>query len=566
MTEDPSATLSSATERLALLGTVLANVDAHIYLKDREGRYLYANEKVLELYGRTAAEIMGRDDRELLDPAVAERLMAIDKLVLDSMSRHACEELMIDPDGKTRHYWSIKLPLLREDKSACLVGFSTEITELLRLRQSLERQRITDPLTGLANRLQFEEELALELRMAARDERQLAVALLDLDQFKYINSHLGQEAGDQLLREAAQRLRQALPAAMSLARTGGDEFAVLLPGLPDAAAAEGLVQQLRQALAEPFMLLGKPFRVTSSAGLAFYPGDAGTLLGNAEAAMYLAKERGRDQCRRYTADLAAAASRRIDLEHALRGALAAGQFELYYQPKLRASDGGVAGMEALMRWNRPGHGMVSPLEFIPLAEQLGLLVQIGPWVVEEACRQMAQWREQGMGRVPVAVNLSPSQLKSHSLLDSVCESVTRHGIEPGELELEVTESMMMDEPEQAIAILNELRAEGVHISIDDFGTGYSSMAYLKRLPVGTLKLDRHFVNEIATDPRDADLCAGVIALAHKLGLKVVAEGVETEAQAKALAERDCDLFQGYLFSRPLPADQITDYLRAGLRG
>ena len=338
MSEDPDPTLPSQAERLALLGSVLANVDAHIYLKDREGRYLYANEKVLELYGRTAAEVIGRKDRELLDSAVAERLMAIDKLVLDSMSRQACEELMIGLDGKTRHYWSTKLPLLREDKSPCLIGFSTEITELLRLRQSLERQRVTDPLTGLANRAQFEEELAL-----------------------------------------------------------------------------------------------------------------------------------------------------------------------------------------------------------------------------------AQWREEGLGSVPAAVNLSPSQLKSTSLLESVCESVTRHGIEPGELEMEVTESMMMDEPEQSIAVLNELRSEGVHISIDDFGTGYSSMAYLKRLPVGTLKLDRHFVTEIASDSRDADLCAGVIALAHKLGLKVVAEGVETEAQAKALAERDCDLFQGYLFSRPLPAAQITNYLRARQR-
>jgi len=556
--------LASRTERLALLGTVLANVDAYIYLKDREGRYLYANEKVLELYGRSAEEVIGRNDLELLDRGVAERLMAIDRLVLDSMSRQACEEHLIDTDGKTRHYWSVKLPLLREDKTPCLIGFSTEITELLRLRQTLERQRVTDPLTSLANRVQFEEELSLELRMAARDGRPLAVALLDLDHFKYINSHLGQEAGDQLLREAALRLRLALPANMGLARTSGDEFAVLLSGIRDAAEAEALVQELRRDLAEPFTLLGKPFRVTTSAGLTLYPQDAdnvGSLLRNAEAAMYLAKERGRDQCRRYTADLAAAASRRIDLEHALRGALAAGQFELHYQPKVRADDSRVAGLEALLRWNRPGHGLVPPLDFVPLAEQLGLLVQIGPWVVEEACRQMAHWREQGLGRVPVAVNLSPSQLKSHTLMDSVRESLARHGIGPGELEMEVTESMMMDEPEQAIAILCELSAGGVHISIDDFGTGYSSMAYLKRLPVGTLKLDRHFVAEIARDARDADLCAGMIALAHKLGLKVVAEGVETEDQARALAERDCDIFQGYLFSKPLPAGEITAYLR-----
>ncbi|WP_326537038.1 putative bifunctional diguanylate cyclase/phosphodiesterase [Pseudorhodoferax sp.] len=550
-------------ERNHLLGTVLSNIDAHIYVKDNHGNYLYANEKTLALYGRTAAEVIGRHDRDLLPAEVAERLAATDQEVIRSASRHAREEVVIGADGKERHYWSIKLPLDLPGQPTGIIGFSTEITELLRLRQTLERQRITDALTGLPNRMQLEQELALELRLAQRDGAAVALVMLDIDQFKYINTHLGQEAGDQLLREAAQRLRQALPASCSLARLGGDEFAVVLP-CGDTAELLRQVENLRAVLAEPYLLLGKPWRATASAGLATYPQDAdsaGPLLINAEAAMYLAKERGRDQLRRYTADLGAAASRRLGMEHDLRGALAAGQFELHYQPKIRSIDSAVAGFEALLRWNRSAQERVSPLEFIPLAEQLGLLVQIGQWVVEQACTQMAQWRTQGLGRVSVAVNLSPSQLKSDSLLDSVCASVERHGIGAGELELEVTESMMMDEPEQAIAILRDLHEHGVQLSIDDFGTGYSSMAYLKRLPVDTLKLDRVFVSEIATDPRDADLCAGVIALAHKLGLRVVAEGVETEAQRQALAARDCDLFQGYLFSRPLAAAAVPAYLR-----
>lgn len=556
-------------ERNHLLSTVLANIDAYIYLKDHTGRYLYANEKVLQLYGRSAGEVIGRHDQDLQGPAVAERLKAMDALVLSTMARQACEEILVDLEGQEHHYWSIKLPLERPGQPPCLIGFSTEITELLHLRQTLERQRVTDPLTGLANRVQFEEELALEMRMVARTGQQLAVVLLDLDQFKYINTHLGQEAGDQLLREAAQRLRQGENAGNSLARVGGDEFAVILPGVADADEAERRTQAMRDCLAEPFVLLGKPVRVTASAGLVLYPYDgdsAGTLLGRVEAAMYLAKERGRDQSRRYSAELASAASQRIDMELDLRAALADGQFELHYQPKVHASDGTVAGFEALLRWHRPGHGMVPPMHFIPLAEQLGLLVQIGPWVIEEACRQMAAWRAQGLGRRSVAVNLSLSQLRSRSLIDGVRASLARHGIGPGELEMEVTESMMMDEPEQAIAILRDLSAQGVVLSIDDFGTGYSSMAYLKRLPVGTLKLDRHFVTDVATDPRDADLCAGVIALAHKLGLKVVAEGVETEAQRQALLARECDLFQGYLFSRPLPAAQVVDYLLARPQG
>ncbi len=549
-----------------LLDMVLSNIDAHVYVKDHAGRYLYANEKTLALYGRVAADVLGRCDAELLPPDVATRLAHIDRAVMDGSTRHACEEVVIGADGRERHYWSIQLPLALPGQPGGLIGFSTEITELLRLRQTLERQRTTDPLTGLPNRVQLEEELALELRLAGRDGASVAVVMLDIDQFKYINSHMGAKAGDQLLREAAQRLREALPAHCSLARLGGDEFAAILPAADDAALVRQ-VETLRAVLSEPFLLLGKAFRATASAGLATYPQDAdgaSALLMGAETAMYLAKERGRDQQRRYTAELGAAASRRLEMENALRAALAADQFVLHYQPKVRSADGTVAGFEALLRWNRPGHGRISPLEFIPLAEQLGLLVQIGQWVVEEACQRMADWRAQGLGSVSVAVNLSPSQLQSDSLLDGVCDSVERHGIVAGQLELEVTESMMMDEPEQAIAILRDLHEHGVQLSIDDFGTGYSSMAYLKRLPVDTLKLDRVFVTEIATDPRDADLCAGVIALAHQLGLRVVAEGVETEAQAQALAARGCDMFQGYLYSRPLPAAEVPGYLRASI--
>ena len=554
-------------ERNHLLGTVLANLDGHVYLKDNEGRYLFANERVLELYGRTATEVVGKTDAELLPADVAQRLMAIDRFVLDSMSRQACEEIVVGADGQERHYWSIKLPLVRPGQPPCLIGFSTEITELLRLRQTLERQRITDPLTGLPNRVQFEEELGLELRLAGREGRALVIAQFDLDQFKYINTHLGQDAGDQLLREAAARLRQHLGTDGCLARLAGDEFAVALAIGPEHPPALEQVEALRAALAEPYTLLGKRFSISASAGMSHFPEDATTaaqLLQQAEAAMYHAKARGRDQCRSYSADIGAAASQRLELESDLRNALAAGQFELHFQPKVRRDTGVLAGFEALLRWRRPGRGLVPPLEFVPLAEQLGLLVHIGNWVVDEACRQMAAWRAEGLGRISVAVNLSPSQLASPSLIDHVAISLQACGIGPGELEMEVTESMMMEDPEQAIAVLHRLRSLGVRLSIDDFGTGYSSMAYLKRLPVDTLKLDRHFVTEIATDARDADLCAGVIALAHKLGLKVVAEGVETEEQRRALAERDCDLFQGWLFARPMPPSDTLLYLRERL--
>lgn len=551
--------------RNRLLGLLLANIDAHIYLKDHQGRYLYANEKVQQLYGRTLDEIRGRDDGQVLAPDVAAPLMAVDRQVLDAHTRYAAQEVVRDAQGREHHYWSVKLPLEQPGQPPCLIGFSTEITELLQLRQNLERQRVTDALTDLPNHGQFAQELAVELSVAAHEARMLAVVLLDVDHFKYINTHLGQEAGDQLLREAAQRLRGLLPTSSGLARAGGDAFAAILPLQADMAALERQVQRLRDGLAAaPFMLLGKPVQVTVSAGMALYPQDgdaAATLLANAEAAMYLAKERGRDQAQRYHAQLAAAAALRIDLESDLRAAQAAGQLELYYQPKLRAADGGLDGFEALLRWRRPGHGLVPPLHFIPLAEQLGLLVAMGTWAVEQACCRMAAWRAQGLGAVRVAVNLSPSQLQHPGLVEAVRASMTRHGIGPGQLEMEVTESVMMREPDQAITILQGLRALGVCLSIDDFGTGYSSMAYLKLLPVQTLKLDRFFVSDIDSDARNADLCAGIIALAHKLGLQVVAEGVETEVQRHALLERDCDLFQGYLFSRPMPEAEVADYCR-----
>lgn len=552
-------------EHNQMLSAVLANVDAYIYMKDHDGRYLYANQRVLDLYGRASHEILGQADDDLFAPDIAERLMQMDALVMGSAARQAREEVILNPTGEERRFWSIKMPLKLPGYPPALIGFSSDITELFQLRQSLEQQRTMDALTGLANRMQFESELAVDLQLAEREQRTLAVVLLDIDQFKFVNNSLGQAAGDQLLREVAERLRVGCPGAACLARLSGDEFAFTLPHDGTGRELLAAVEQMRTVLAQPYGDGDEAFHITVSAGISLYPADAGDapgLLTHAEAAMYHAKECGRDQYRFYSDELGAAALDRMALERDLRTALVQQQFELHYQPKIRCSDGGVAGVEALIRWNRKGHGQMSPAQFIPLAEELGLVIQMGQWVVEAACRQIAQWRTDGLGNVPVAVNLSPAQLASPSFPDKVADVLRTHSIVDGCLEMEVTESMMMDNPEHAIAILNALRGLGVRLSIDDFGTGYSSMAYLKRLPVHTLKLDRHFVNHVDSDPIDADLCAGVIALAHKLGLDVVAEGVETQSQRDALAARDCDLFQGYFYSRPLPVEAATRYLAA----
>jgi len=555
-------------ERIAghshLLGTLLQNVDANIFLKDSEGRYLYINEKSRKLHGRTLEQVLGATDEELFDAETARTLRLLDEQVITRMQRHAGEETLFGADGRWHHFWTVRVPMQYPGMPPCLLGFATEITELLDLRRNLQEQRVTDRLTGLPNHEQFVHALAGQIPALVAQSRHAAVVLLDLDEFKYVNGYLGQEAGNSLLREVGRRLRQALPEPALIGRIGGDDFAVVIAPVADPDEASAQVQQLRQSLARPYEIRGRSVQLTTSAGIAMLPRDgqdAQVLLERAEAAMYAAKQQGRDRKTFYTPGFAAAAAQRVDLENALRSALAAGQFELHYQPKV-LRDGTVAGFEALLRWNRPGHGQVSPLTFIPLAERLGLLVDIGAWVIDEACKAMAEWREAGLGRIPVAVNLSLNQLNSGELLSRVQASLRAHAIGPNELGLEVTESVMMRNPEQAIAVLRSLVGAGVELSIDDFGTGYSSMAYLKLLPVRWLKLDRQFVKDMHADARDAALCAGMIALAHRLGLRVIAEGVELAAQRDALLALDCDQFQGFFYSAPVPKQAATEYLRS----
>jgi diguanylate cyclase (GGDEF)-like protein/PAS domain S-box-containing protein len=552
-------------ERNQLLGTILSNVEACVYVKDHDGRYAYANEPALAVFGRGVAEVVGRTDVELLGPEAGNRIAQFDHLVLDLSMRQAREELLVGADGLEHRFWSVKMPLSLPGLPPGLIGFSTDITELMRLQENLERHRTTDALTGLPNRLQFEDELAAELRTAQREQFGLAVVLFDIDQFKVLNTSLGHQAGDRLLRHVASRLLQCSATLGALGRVTGDQFVLSLPRIAAPEDAATLVARLRARLAQPYQVDDRPFHLTVSAGIALYPEDADNataLFAHAESAMYLAKESGRDQASFYSRELSEAMDARLELERDLRAAVVAAQgFELHYQPKIRREDEGVAGFEALLRWRRNGQGLASPAQFVPLAEQLGLLVPVGSWAIREACRQMAQWREAGFGQVPVAVNLSISQLTHPELTDFVSRCLKDFDIADDLLELEVTESMMMSDPEQAIAILESLGRLGVRLAIDDFGTGYSSMAYLKRLPVDTLKLDRVFVTNVDTDSTDADLCAGVIALAHKLGLDVVAEGVETAPQRDALAQRECDYYQGYLYGRPLQVEQATRFLR-----
>jgi diguanylate cyclase (GGDEF)-like protein/PAS domain S-box-containing protein len=413
-----------------------------------------------------------------------------------------------------------------------------------------------DALTNLPNRRHLAHSLEEAISEAARHGGRAAVMFIDLDRFKNVNDMLGHGVGDRLLVQAAQRLQACARPGDVVARLGGDEFALVLPELSGNADAALVAQRIIEALARPFHLQGQQLFVSASVGIASYPDDGGNaelLLKNADTAMYGAKNGGRDNYRFFQAQMHENTTRRVQMETQLRQALERDEFLLHYQPKLDLAAGTVSGFEALLRWNHPERGLVAPLEFIPILEDTGLILPVGEWVIGAVCRQIKDWEAQGMAPAPVAINLSARQLQQGDLPGAIARIVAGAGVAPALLEFELTESMLMTDPEAAVAILSRIKALGMRLSVDDFGTGYSSLAYLKRFPLDALKIDRTFVRDLADDPDDAAITKAVIRLAHSLNLKVVAEGVETVEQLRELKRYDCDEIQGYYVGRPLPA-------------
>ncbi|OYY94615.1 MAG: hypothetical protein B7Y41_06060 [Hydrogenophilales bacterium 28-61-23] len=420
-----------------------------------------------------------------------------------------------------------------------------------------------DALTGLINRYNLENRMGQVLLFAQRDGKRVAVMFIDMDRFKTINDTLGHHVGDLLLIEVARRLRDSVRESDIVARLGGDEFIVVLTGLADAMDAAHIAEKILRSLGQPYAIDGNELHSSPSIGIAIFPGDGEdgqTLMKNADTAMYHAKDLGRNNIQYFTAAMNAATSERLGLESDLRLALRDGQLHLHYQPQVRADNGASSGVEALARWRHPELGDIPPLKFIPIAEEAGLIEILGSWVLEEACRQLSVWHAQGVSGIRMAVNLSAQQLRSPDLVQYVVTLLKRHGLKGDDLGLEITESAAMENPERAIRQLQALRDLGIQLAIDDFGTGYSSLAYLKRLPIQALKLDRAFVRDIESNSSDAEISAATLALAHNLGLVVVAEGVETEAQRAFLVEHRCDYLQGFLFSKPLPPEEAFNYL------
>ena len=457
----------------------------------------------------------------------------------------------------------IGMVLLRWQITPLARNLVTEVRERKRAEERFSHLAHHDSLTGLPNRVLFHDRLQLAMIDAKRRRQLVAVMFLDADRFKNINDTLGHGAGDELLILIASRLSACLRAGDTVSRLAGDEFALVLPGVENINTARQLAQRLIDSFSQSFRIKEQHIFMTVSIGITLYPADASTvdgLLKNADTAMYRAKDAGRNNFQFYSADMHAQALKRLTLENRLRGAIARGELMLHYQPLVDIKSGQITGMEALLRWNHPELGLVAPMEFIPLAEETGLIIPIGEWVLRTACAQARAWQDAGLPPLRLAVNLSARQFQK-DLVGTVTSILQETGLEPRYLELELTETVIMQNPETAVATLDALDHMGVRLSIDDFGTGYSSLSYLKRFPINTLKIDRSFVCDIPRDADDMLITTAIISLAHSLGMQVVAEGVESQAQLAFLQNQHCDVMQGYYFSKPLTVEAFTELVR-----
>lgn len=483
---------------------------------------------------------------------------------------------IILPDGSERIvHQQAEAERDENEKTIRITGTIQDISDRKRSEEKIIYLAYHDSLTGLPNRNFFKQLLEKELARAERFEKMVALLFLDLDNFKHINDSFGHGAGDQILNEAARRITECVrrsdstsrveesPVDRRVTRFGGDEFAVLLTDILHIEDAARVAQRIIGTLSEPFVVESHEVFVGASIGITVYPmggNDVDTLLKNADIAMYHAKDQGRNNYQFFTKSMNRIAFERLTLETRLRKALENDEFRLYYQPQLDIKTGKIVGVEALIRWQQPEMGLTSPLEFIPLSEETGLILPIGEWVIRTACEQNALWQRAGYPPVRVAINLSSRQLKQKDLIGIVGGALKDSGLNPSWLELELTESSIMQSAEESLAVLNRLKSLGINLSIDDFGTGYSSLSHLKRFPVDALKIDRSFVMDIPSDSDDTAIIEAMIAMAKGLKMKIIAEGVQTFEQLQFLRENQCDSMQGYLFSPPVPAEEMTKLL------
>jgi diguanylate cyclase (GGDEF)-like protein/PAS domain S-box-containing protein len=559
---------SALEQREKRFRTIVEKSWSGVVLLDGDLRFSYAGSSTLHLIGYDEPELIGRSIFEFIHPHEIDTSRKVFQDILSHPNHEAHGELRFrHKNGLWIWLEGFSQNLLHEPSVGAIVLNYRDVSQRKETEKQLEYRAYYDSLTGLPNRLLFRDRLVNSLSHAKRNRVGLAVMYVDLDHFKLVNDGLGHTFGDALLADVARRLQESLRASDTISRIGGDEFSILLPEVSHTEAVAGVARKILDSLVQPFRVEGHEIFVTASIGIACHPSDgddAETLLKCADAALYRAKELGRNQAQLFTASMNERYVRRLALEQHLHHAIERGQLELFYQPVYDRARRRISSLEALLRWRDPIRGLIPPSEFIQLAEETGMILPIGEWAVRTACRQLRKWHDQGLGALRMAVNISAVQLQQRGLVDIVQSALAETGIEPQMLQLEITESAAMQSFEQTLGVLHELRALGVSIAIDDFGTGQSSLIYLKHFPIDTVKIDKEFLREVTSDETAAAIVSYVINLAHTLQLKVVAEGVETEAQYTFLRHYACDLMQGYLFSKPIPADEVLPFLQETL--
>ncbi|WP_423681276.1 putative bifunctional diguanylate cyclase/phosphodiesterase [Undibacterium sp. WLHG33] len=526
---------------------------------------VYVNPAFERITGYHADEVIGREGRFLVRDDLAQP--DLEEIRSALRERREGRALLRNYRKDGSQFWNeLRISPVKDAAGAVTTHFVSvinDVSERVNYQKELEYQATHDSLTGLANRNLLNDRISQAIAWAKRQNLHVGLLLLDLDHFKLINDASGHGAGDEMLKQVAQRLNLCVRDTDTVARLGGDEFVIVLTDLPESDDVEAISEKIMHALSRPMHINGREVFVTASIGVSVYPrdGDHGEiLLRYADIAMYRVKEHGRNSVRQFIPEMGVTAISRLNMESAMRRGLERAEFALHYQPKIDLKTGLVIGAEALVRWYHPQIGLIHPIEFIPLAEETGLILPLGEWVLNEACRQQVIWLNNGLGALKIAVNMSSRQFRQDDLAERVANIIQRSGVDPHAVTLELTESMVMQDVSSTLMTLRSLKNLGLSISLDDFGTGYSSLSYLRRFPIDELKIDKSFINDIHVNPDDAAIAGAIIAMGLSLGLNVVAEGVEKEEQAALLREMRCTQVQGYYFSKPVDASAFAAFV------
>ncbi|MBI4808083.1 MAG: EAL domain-containing protein [Nitrosomonadales bacterium] len=547
---------------LHLASVIFANSNEAIMITDAEARILSINSAFTQVSGYTLDEIYGKNPKLLASGIhdagfyqdMWESLIATGSWSGEIWDKHK--------SGHLYPKWMKIIALKGEDDLIThFISFATDISARKEAEQNIEHLAYYDVLTGLPNRTLLHDRIKQHVAAAHRDKQRFALMFIDLDRFKYVNDSMGHAVGDQLLQAVATRLQENVREGDTVSRIGGDEFVILLRET-DTDGAAHVAQSLLDMLHQPYEIDGMRIPIHASIGISIYPDnglDIGTLIKHADVAMYRAKEDGRNSFRFFTTEMDSRINQLFSMEKDLRLALERNEFHLCFQPQMDIASGRLCGAEVLIRWNHPEKGAISPAEFIPVAEETGLIIAIGDWVLHTTCKKIAAWRRQGMLPLPIAINLSLRQLLQPDFAQQVATVLEKYDVPPNELELEVTESIMLNDAQVALNFLDKMRDLGVRLSIDDFGTGYSSLSYLKKMPIHKLKIDKSFVSDIQTDPNDEAIVRSIIALGHQFKLSVIAEGIERQEQMDYLKTLGCDEMQGYFYARPLTEEDFVRF-------